>query len=34
MSATNHGNRALKLMFNRIRICMLRNNIVVNVEEV
>ena len=33
MSATNHSKRALKIMFHRIRIHMLRNNIVANVEE-
>ena len=34
MSATNHGKRALKIMFHRIGVYMLRNNIVANVEEV
>ena len=33
MSATYHSKRALKIMFNRIGIYMLRNNIVANVEE-
>ena len=34
MSATNHSERALKIMFHRIGIYMLRNNIVANVKEV
>ena len=34
MSVTNHSKRALKIMFHRIGIYMLRNNIVANVEEV
>ena len=34
MSVTNHSTRALKIMFHRIDIYMLRNNIVANVEEV
>ena len=34
MSATNHNKRALKIMFHRIGIYMLRNNIVANVEQV
>ena len=33
MSATNHSKRALKIMFHRIGIYMLRKNIVANVEE-
>ena len=33
MSATNHSKRALKIMFHRTGIYMLRNNIVANVEE-
>ena len=33
MSATNHCKRALKIMFHRIGIYMLRNKIVANVEE-
>ena len=33
MSATNHSKRALKIMFRRIGIYMLRNDIVANVEE-
>ena len=33
MSATNHSNRALKIMLHRIGIYMLRNIIVANVEE-
>ena len=33
MSATNHSKRALKIMFHRIGIYMLRNNIVANVKE-
>ena len=34
MGATNHSKRALKIMFHRIVIYMLRNNIVANVKEV
>ena len=34
MSATYHGKRALKIVFYRIGIYMLQNNIVANVEEV
>ena len=34
MTATNHSKRALKIMFQRIGVYMLRNNIVANVEEV
>ena len=34
MSVTNHSKRALKILFLRIGIYMLRNNIVTNVEEV
>ena len=34
MSATNHSKRAIKIMFHRIGIYMVRNNIVANVEEV
>ena len=34
MNATNHSKRALKIMFDRISIYMLQNNIVSNVEEV
>ena len=34
MSATNHSKRALKIMFHRIGIHMLRNVIIANVEEV
>ena len=34
MSATNHSKRALKIMFHRIGLYMLRNNIDANVEEV
>ena len=34
MSATNHSKRAIKIMFNRIGIYMLQNNIVANVEEI
>ena len=34
MSATNHSKRALKIMFHRIGIYMLRNDIVANFEEV
>ena len=34
MSSTNHSKRALKIMFHRIGVYMLRNNIVANVEEV
>ena len=34
MSVTNHSKRALKIVFLRIGIYMLRNNIVANVEEV
>ena len=34
MSATNHSKRSLKIMFDRIGIYMLRNNIVANVKEV
>ena len=34
MSATNHSKRALKIMFHRIAIYMLRNNVVANVKEV
>ena len=34
MSATNHSKRALQILFHRIGICMLRKNIVANVEEV
>ena len=33
MSATNHSKRALKIMFHRIDIYLLRTNIVANVEE-
>ena len=33
MSATNHSKRDLKIMFHGIGIYMLRNNNVVNVEE-
>ena len=33
MSATNHSKRALKIMFDRIGIYMLRKNIVAYVEE-
>ena len=33
MSATNHSKRALKIMFHKIGIYMLRNSIVANVEE-
>ena len=33
MSATNHSKKALKIMFHRIGIYMLQNNIVANVEE-
>ena len=33
MSATNHSKSALKIMFHRIGIYMLRKNIVANVEE-
>ena len=33
MSDTNHSKRALKIIFHRIGIYMLRNNIVANVEE-
>ena len=33
MSATNHSKRALKIMFHRIEIYMLRKNTVANVEE-
>ena len=33
MSATTASKRALKIMFHRIGIYMLRNNIVANVEE-
>ena len=33
MSATNHSKRALHIMFHRIGIYMLQNNIVANVEE-
>ena len=33
MNATNHSKRAIKIMFYRIGIYMLRNNIVANVEE-
>ena len=33
MSATYRSKRALKIMFHRIGIYMLRNNIVANVEE-
>ena len=33
MSATNLSKRALKIMFHRIGIYMLRKNIVANVEE-
>ena len=33
MSATNHSKIALKIMFHKIGIYMLRNNIVANVEE-
>ena len=33
MSATNHSKRTLEIMFHRIGIYMLRNNIVANVEE-
>ena len=34
MSAIYHSKRALKIIFHRIGIYMLRNNIVANVEEV
>ena len=34
MNVTNHRKRALKIMFHRIGIYMLQNNIVANVEEV
>ena len=34
MTATNHSKRTLKIMFDRISVYMLRNNIVANVEEV
>ena len=34
MSATNHTKKKLKIMFHRIGIYMLRNNIVANVKEV
>ena len=34
MSATNHSERVLKILFLRIGIYMLQNNIVANVEEV
>ena len=34
MSATNYSKRALNIMFHRIGIYMLPNNIVANVEEV
>ena len=34
MSATNQSERALKIVFLRIGIYMLQNNIVANVEEV
>ena len=34
MSTANHSKRGLKIMFHRIGIYMLRNNIVANVEEV
>ena len=33
MTAPNHNKRTLKIMFDRIGIYMLRNNIVANVEE-
>ena len=33
MSDTNHSKRALKIIFHRIGIYMLRNHIVANVEE-
>ena len=33
MSATNQSKRALKIMFHRIGIYMLRKNIVANVEQ-
>ena len=34
MNATNHSKRALKILFHRIGIYMLQNNIVANVKEV
>ena len=34
MNAANHSKRALKILFRRIGIYMLQNNIVANVEEV
>ena len=33
MSATNYSKRALNTLFHRIGICMVRKNIVANVEE-